>query len=115
MDFFEAACQEPALNHSIFGLCDDQNGGKAYSNTNAPATWVATVKNDNNETLVFTAIDKCVIQDHEEVDRGRCDCMLTTNRHLYLIELKDVLPPWQSGAIEQLASTILFLRDNHDH
>jgi hypothetical protein len=114
MDFFQSACQELPLNHTLFGLCDDQNGGKAYTNVNAPAKWVATVKNDKGKTLVFTAIDKCVIKDGEEVGRGRCDCMLTSDEHLYLVELKEMIPPWQSGAIEQLISTILFLIENHD-
>ncbi len=37
--------------------------------------WIATVNNDRNKNLTFTAIDKCVIKDEEEPDRGRCDGM----------------------------------------
>jgi hypothetical protein len=75
MNFFNAACQEPSINNTLFGLCDDQNGGKAYTNVDDPTKWIATVKNDDSKTLIFTAIDKCVIKDNEEVGRGRCDGM----------------------------------------
>ncbi len=40
MDFFEAACQEPTIDESIFGLCDDQNGAKAYTNTDDQTKWL---------------------------------------------------------------------------
>ncbi len=114
INFFEATCQEPSINESLFGICDNQNDEKAYTNINNPAIWIATVKNDRNINLVFTAIDKCVIKDHEESGRGRCDGMLTSNDHLYFIELKDQARNWKKGAIEQLESTIKFFIDNHD-
>jgi hypothetical protein len=113
MDFFNAVCQEPPRNTNLFGLCDDQLGGKAYSDIATPNNWVATVRNEKNKTLVFTAIDKCVIKDHEEIGRGRCDGMLISDSSLYLVELKNSLPPWQSIAIEQLESTIQFLTQYH--
>ncbi|RZJ90595.1 MAG: hypothetical protein EOO20_07680 [Chryseobacterium sp.] len=114
MDFFNAACQEPPLTHKKFGLCDDQDGAKAYTDIADSSKWIATVKNDNSLTITFTAIDKCVIKDNEHVGRGRCDAMLTTNASLFLVELKDALPPWQAGALEQLVSTIDFLKAHHD-
>jgi hypothetical protein len=113
MDFFNAGCQELPFNHTVFGLCDDENGKKAYTNVNDPIRWVATVNNDNRRTVIFTAIDKCVIKDNEFLGRGRCDCMLTTEDHLFLIELKNQIPPWQSHAIDQLESTIQFLIETH--
>ena len=114
LNFFEASCQEPLLNISLFGLCDDQNGTKAYTNINNPDTWIATVKNEQNVELVFTAIDKCVIKDNEYPGRGRCDGMLTTAELLYLVELNDSPKDWLSATIEQLESTIQFFMDNHD-
>ena len=57
INFFTAACQEPPLNNSVFGLCDDNNGQKAYTNTADATKWIATVKNENKKQLVFTAID----------------------------------------------------------
>ena len=114
LDFFQIKCQEPALSNIEFGLCDDENGGVAYTDTIDMSKWIATVKNDSQQSVVFTAIDKCVLFDNEFSGRGRCDGMLTTNDHLFLVELKNQVPPWQSHAIEQLESTIQFLLDNHD-
>lgn len=114
MDFFNVACQEPPFKHVLFGICDDQKGGKAFTDVADKSKWVATVKNDTEKALVFTAIDKCVIQDHQEKGRGRCDGMLTSDTLLYLVELKDMKPPWQTGALEQLISTIEFLIQHHD-
>lgn len=36
VNFLENTCKEPTRNDSLFGLCDDQNGLKAYSNTDSP-------------------------------------------------------------------------------
>ncbi len=114
MNFFDAACQEPPINHAEFGLCDDQDGTKAYTNLADSAKWVATVKNRNQKELVFTAIDACVINGAEECGRGRCDGMLTSNEHLYFVELKEQMSTWRSHAIEQLESTIQFFIAHHD-
>jgi hypothetical protein len=86
MDFFEMTCQEPTIDKSIFGLCDDQNGTKAYTNIDDQTKWIVTVRNDNNKNLTFTAIDKSVLKDEEEPDKGRCDGMLTSaeNEHILL-------------------------------
>jgi hypothetical protein len=114
MDFFETSCQEPPINESLFGLCDDRNGAKAYTNTDDKTKWIATVKNENNITLTFTAIDKCVIKEDEEPDRGRCDGMLTSAEHIYFVELKNEAKGWINEAIAQLESTIKFFKANHD-
>jgi hypothetical protein len=53
MDFFEITCQEPTIDKSIFGLCDDQNRTKAYTNIDDQTKWIATVRNDNNKNLTF--------------------------------------------------------------
>lgn len=114
MDFFDPTCQEPTIDNSIFGLCDDQNGTKAYTNIDDQTKWIATVKNDRHKNLTFTAIDKCVLKDEEEPDRGRCDGMLTSTEHLYFVELKNERKQWIKGAIEQLESTIQLFIDHHD-
>jgi hypothetical protein len=115
MDFFCSICQEH-INSPLFGLCDDQNGTKAYTNLDSPTQWVATVKNDRHVSLVFTAIDNCVIKSDEEPGRGRCDGMLISdgNEHIYFIELKDKKEEWRDDAIKQLESTIRFFIANHD-
>lgn len=51
VNFFKAECQEPPLTDDIFGLCDDQNGTKAYSNINDSSKWIATVKNGSNKPI----------------------------------------------------------------
>ena len=114
MDFFKPECQSGPFSQERFGLCDDQNATPAYVDTTTPEKWVATVENPARKAVTFTAIDKCVIQDGDEPSRGRCDGTLTTEDLLYLVELKDKKDDWQSHAIEQLASTIRFLRDHHD-
>ncbi len=114
MDFFKPDCQSGPFNQAQFGLCDDQNATRAYVDTATPEKWVATVENPSQRAVTFTAIDKCVIQDGDEPERGRCDCMLTTDALLYLVELKDERRNWMPHALEQLESTIRFLRDHHD-
>lgn len=114
MNFFNANCQEPSINHKIFGLCDDENNQKAYTDIDDSSKWIAKVKNKNEIDLVFTAIDNCVIKNNEYLGRGRCDAMLTSTKHLYFIELKNVARRWINDAVEQLESTIQFFLDNHD-
>jgi hypothetical protein len=114
LDFFKQKCQESSRKNIEFGLCDDQNGKVAYSDIADSNKWIATVKNENQQEIVFTAIDKCVLLDNEFRGRGRCDGMLTSSDLLYFVELKNQKPPWQSDAIEQLESTIQFLLENHD-
>ncbi len=114
INFYQAACQEPVITVASFGLCDDQNGTKAYTSITGSEKWIAEVKNDLNRQIVFTAIDKCVIKDGEEAGRGRCDAMLVSDEHLFLVELKDQMKNWITDAIEQLESTIQFLIAHHD-
>ena len=114
LNFFDAQCQESSLTHELFGLCDDQNGTKAYTNIDAPEKWVATVKNQKKIEIVFTAIDACVIKGYEYEGRGRCDGMLASDNHLYFIELKNEDKGWMQHAIDQLESTIQFFIENND-
>lgn len=114
INFYEASCQEPALTNALFGLCDDMTGAKAYTSTTEISKWIATVKNDNNKSLVFTAIDKCIIKDYEYPSQGRCDGMLTSDVHIYFIELKDQTKGWISDAVEQLKSTVELFISSHD-
>lgn len=51
MNFFDAACQEPAIKHAKFGICDDQDGKKAYTDITDDTKWVATVINRNQIEL----------------------------------------------------------------
>ncbi len=111
-DFFNPACQHPAINVVRFGLCDDVTRG-AYPDASHPADWIATVVNDNQRDVVVTAIDKCVITDGQLLGVPRCDAMLTTSDILYLVELKEQRKRWRSGAKAQLLSTIQLLEARH--
>lgn len=113
VNFQVIACQN-TLNSNLFGLCDDNNGTKAYTDIANPLKWIATVKNDKLKEITFTAIDKCIIQDNEYTGRGRCDGMLTTDEHICFVELKDQAKSWISDAIEQLESTIKFFLEGND-
>jgi hypothetical protein len=114
LNFLINLCHERAREDVLFGLCDDQNGKKAYSDTDDPIKWIATIKNENAISLVFTPIDKCIIHDNEYPGRGRCDGMLRSPEHLYFFELKDESKAWITGAIEQLESTIQFFTEFHN-
>lgn len=112
VDFFRPECQE-RRNISLFGLCDDQNGQKAYTKTDNQCGWIATVRNDRNRELVFTAIDSCIIRGDEHSGQRRCDCMLTSEEHFFFIELKDQAKSWIKDASEQLEATIQIYIENH--
>ena len=114
VNFLENLCKEPTRNNTLFGLCDDQNGQKSYSNTENPEKWMATVRNDKSINLVFTPVDNCLIKSNELACRGRCDGLLTSAEHLYFIELKDQAKSWISDAVEQLESTIEIFKENHN-
>ncbi|MCX6250633.1 MAG: hypothetical protein NTX61_07770 [Bacteroidetes bacterium] len=113
VNFFREDYKEPPLNNALFGLCDDQNGTKAYTKLNESHTWIATVKNSKRIPVVFTSIDKCVINDNEYPGRGRCDGMLTFSDSIYFVELKDMRSGWLSDAKQQLVSTIKFFIEAH--
>jgi hypothetical protein len=114
VNFFDPHCQRGPFNQAQFGLCDDQVAGVAYVDFADVEKWTATVNNPEQKAVTFTAVDKCVIKDSEETGRGRCDCMLTTDEGLYLVELKDMqYPGWRGLATQQLESTIVFLIETH--
>lgn len=114
MNFLDHRCQSGPFSHVQFGLCDDHTSPVAYVDISSPETWIATVKNDDQKEVLFTAIDNCVIQNDEQTGHGRCDCMLTTDRELYLVELKERGgSAWKNEAIEQLKSTIELIKTTH--
>ncbi len=113
INFQVELCQEK-ISHSIFGLCDEHAGEKAYTNTHDTEKWIATVHNNRNKDLIFTAVDKCVIKENEHAGRGRCDGLLTSDEHIFFIELKNQAKSWITNAIEQLESTIIFFVESND-
>jgi hypothetical protein len=105
--------QEPPTKDIIFGICDDQNGQKAYIDRSDKDKWIATVFNERSFQLIFTAIDKGVINDNEHPNMGRCDGMITSNEHIYFLELKLQRKGGIAKAKCQLASTIDIFNQVH--
>ena len=60
LDFFNNECKENSRNDRNFGLCDKQNGDRAYSDNSNPDDWIAIVKNNFKE-ITFTPIDNCIL------------------------------------------------------
>jgi hypothetical protein len=110
VNFFDLNCQEEPRTEAEFGIKD---GDIAYTTLEDPETWIAKVHNQSDLPITLTAIDGCVILGGELEGVRRCDCMLTTPDHLYLIELKDENKGWKSGAIAQLVSTIKLFIETH--
>jgi hypothetical protein len=115
INFFDNRCQETPIIDPSFGICDDRNGLKAYTNISNPNLWVATIENPHNQSITFTAIDNCI-----EILRGdgnqerACDGMLTYTDNLVFIELKEAAKAWIPDAIEQLETTIKTFSAHHD-
>lgn len=112
---FRKKCQEIPRTDNIFGLCDDQNGTKAYSNTSSPKKWIASVKNDNKIEITFTAIDNCIIifKKHTKYKESTCDGMITFSDSVYLVELKkQKTGGWISDALGQLENTMKLFQTN---
>ncbi|MFI3328306.1 MAG: hypothetical protein SNH79_01100 [Rikenellaceae bacterium] len=113
IDFLNNIHREPARNDIEFGLCDDQNGEKAYSDITDRSKWVATVQNKNAISVVFTPVDNCLIENADLPCIGRCDGIVTTKKHLFFVEMKDKLADWMPHAKQQLEDTIKLFIKNH--
>ena len=116
IDFFSASCQEATITSTKFGICDDQDGAKAYTDQANSTNWVATVINNNAKPVTFTAIDNCIIIYKKDTNdkESSCDGMITFDNSLYLIELKNVREGWIAKAIDQLENTIKLIQARHD-
>jgi hypothetical protein len=113
VNFFDTEHQESPTSDSFFGVCDDQNGQKSYTDRSDKSKWIATVINEKPFQLVFTVIDKGVIKDDELPGRERCEGMLTSNEHIYFLELKVQRSGGIAKAKCQLESTIDIFNEVH--
>ncbi len=82
MIFFETDCEEATRNERQFGICDDQNGTKAYTDIVDRNKWIAKVINENGINVSFTAIDNCIIifKEGTKDKESSCDGMLTFSK-----------------------------------
>ncbi|MGM0567338.1 MAG: hypothetical protein ACQESX_11310 [Bacteroidota bacterium] len=117
VEFFNTPCRESSRDNEIFGICDDQDGSKAYTDIENRDNWIATVSNKNRKEIVFTAIDNCLdIHKLETKDQeSTCDGMLTFTDNIFLVELKKQRTGgWLSDAINQLKNTVRLIAEHHD-
>ena len=117
VNFFETDCKENSRKEKQFGICDDQNGTKAYTDLINSTNWIAKVKNDNEINVSFTAIDNCIVvfKEGTKDEESSCDGMLIFDQSLYLVELKKQgTGGWISDAKGQLENTIKMISENHD-
>ncbi len=110
VDFFKADCQK-TTSEKKFGLYDAEDKTPAKIKLTEENTWNATVVNNRCKTIVFTAIDNCIVVSRENGDMdSRCDCMLSYDSTLLLVELKNKRDSWQAeglGQIENIALRML--------
>lgn len=117
INFFKTDCKEPSRKEKLFGICDDQSGTKAYTDTTDSTKWIAIVTNDKGIDITFTAIDNCIIMLRKGTlnKESSCDGMLTFAQSLYLVELKNQgKGGWISDAKRQLENTIKLISENQD-
>ena len=115
VDFFNTNCKEAPINDSLFGICDNEDGRKAFTNKTNKDIWIAKVKNDKNIIVLFTAIDNCIdiLRENGNMD-NRCDGMLSYDNNIVFIELKNQRLSWISDAVKQLETTIEHFKSNHN-
>ncbi len=118
INFFKSTYQSQT-NQYKFRLCDDPNEDPAYIDTDIDdcSKWIATVENNQEIEVIFTAIDNCIeILRSDGTMDNRCDGMLTYNNHLIFVELKEknYRNNWVVKGEKQLKNTINVFIANHD-
>lgn len=107
--FFNGGCKK-TTNEKRFGICDDTPppSKPAYIDTTDSTKWIAIVKNDNEFTVDFYAIDNCIdIRRPDGTMEKRCDAMLHYNSKIIFVELKDrASKGWVAKGRKQL--TVVF-------
>ena len=110
-------CKSTTQSHE-FGLCDDPPPSTlpAYIDTTDQAKWIAHVNNLALKEVTFKAIDNCVEIFRPDGSReSRCDGLLTYERNLIFVELKDRgTGGWVTKGRTQLTITINKFKENHD-
>jgi len=106
INFCKIECQT-ITDKKRFGIYDAEDKSPAILKYDDEDSWNATVINNNCKNLLFTAIDNCIEIRRANGDMdNRCDCMLTYEETLLLIELKNKRDSWQSEGLFQIEATI---------
>lgn len=114
IDFFQANCQSNTKS-TVFGICDNQDGTRAFIDTTNPNQWIAKAENDNAIEVMLTAVDNCVtiLRPDGNMD-NRCDAILTYMDNIVFVELKNQRADWITDAINQIETTIIHFMANHN-
>lgn len=90
INFSDPKCQTHS-NKKQFGLCDDPPPAKnpAYIDEANGGKWIATVINEEEHEVTFTAVDHCIetLRKDGKMD-NRCDGFLSYNTTIIFVELK---------------------------
>lgn len=115
VDFFNNTCIEGIRKDKQFGICDEQNGTKAYTDKDNQEKWIASVNNESSKEVTFTAIDNCmkITKPGSKKLESTCDGMLSFDQGVYFVELKDQQKYWIPQAKSQLKNTIRLFLENH--
>lgn len=109
VDFRKPVCVTNT-KEKVFGICDDEPppAKQAYLSFENSDEWIAWVDNEHEKDIIFTAIDHCVDIRRPNGDlESSCDGMLTHDRTITFVELKDRdSGRWLGKAIDQLEMTI---------
>lgn len=118
INFFEKECQE-TTDEDCFGICDLVDKTPAFISTIREEKWIAIVHNKEKTKITFTAIDNCIpiYRPNGEME-SRCDGMLTYEKNIIFVELKNVKKRrnkiWREEGIEQIKTTIQIFSSNHN-
>jgi len=106
VNFFKADCQK-TTSEEKFGLYDAEDKTPAKIKLTDELTWNATVVNRGGKTVFFTAIDNCIdiFRENGDMD-SRCDCMLSYDSTLLLVELKNKRDSWQAEGLSQIENIV---------
>lgn len=107
INFFQAHCKSSS-NKKIFGVCDDVPNSPAYIDETTSLKWIAIVSNAKEKEIEFYAIDNCLDIRRPNGDmESRCDGVLTDDKKLIFVELKErESGQWFKKGREQLTTTL---------
>jgi hypothetical protein len=113
-NFFQTQCQSYTTD-TLFGICDNQDGSPAFIDATNQTIWIARVENNSTITVMLIAVDNCItiLRNDRSMD-SRCDAILIHTDNIIFVELKDERSSWIPHAIEQIETTIINFKANHD-
>jgi hypothetical protein len=112
VDFFQSKCQKK-VSASLFGICDDYNIEPAYVSISKSDKWIASVTNQHKKEVNFIAVDHCIeITRPDGKMESRCDAMLSYDKNIVFVELKDKRKDWSNG-FDQIEQTLICFIENH--